>query len=159
LAGVLTKDPDLIEQLALCLDREMRLISNWKHLSRELKVDVNVIKSLEQYSDFSPTIRLFEYLEVTQPDLTIQQLKQALIDIRRNDLVSLLTIKGKIIKVIGTLPILENGIGGLMIKTLFSTYGEFGEREEGDGMLSRGKFKRLCLAWVRLFVNLPSVIS
>jgi len=94
LADVLRKNPDLIEQLALCLDREMRLISNWKHLSWELKVDGNVIKSLEQYSDFSPTIRLFEYLEVTQPDLTIQQIKQALLDIRRNDLVSLLTTKG-----------------------------------------------------------------
>ena len=104
LADVLTKNPDLIEQLALCLDREMRLISNWKHLSWELKVDANVIKSLGQYSDFSPTIRLFEYLEVTQPDLTIQQLKQALIDIRRNDLVSLLTTKGKLLKVKGTLP-------------------------------------------------------
>ena len=94
MADVLRKNPDLIEQLALCLDREMRLISNWKYLSWELKVDANVIKSLEQYSDFSPTIRLFEYLEVTQPDLTIQQLKQALLDIRRNDLVSLLTTKG-----------------------------------------------------------------
>jgi len=94
LADVLITNPDLIEQLALCLDREMRLISNWKHLSRELKVDAHVIKSLEQYGDFSPTIRLFEYLEVTQPDLTIQQLKQALLDIRRNDLVSLLTTKG-----------------------------------------------------------------
>ena len=93
LADVLITNPDLIEQLALCLDREMRLISNWKHLSRELKVDAHVIKSLEQYGDFSPTIRLFEYLEVTQPDLTIQQLKQALLDIRRNDLVSLLTTK------------------------------------------------------------------
>jgi len=72
----------------------MRLIQNWKHLSWELKVDANVIKSLGQYSDFSPTIRLFEYLEATQPDLTIQQLKQALTDIRRNDLVSLLTTKG-----------------------------------------------------------------
>ena len=95
LADVLITNPDLIEQLALCLDREMRLISNWKHLSRELKVDADVISSLEHYSDFSPTIRLFE---VTQPDLTIQQLKQALLDIRRNDLVSLLTTKGNYLK-------------------------------------------------------------
>ena len=133
MAGVLTKDPDLIEQLALCLDREMRLISNWKHLSWELKVDVNVTKSLEQYSDFSPTIRLFEYLEVTQPDLTIQQLKQALIDIRRNDLVSLLTIKGKIIKVKGTLPMMENGIGGLMIKLYFQLTGNSGKGRRAMG--------------------------
>ena len=133
MADVLITNPDLIEQLASCLDREMRLIPNWKHLSWELKVDANVIRSLEQYSDFSPTMRLFEYLEVTQPDLTIQQLKQALIDIRRNDLVSLLTTKGKLIKFNDTLPMMENGIDGLIIKTLFLTYGEYGEREEGSG--------------------------
>ena len=86
--------PDLIEQMALFLDKEMRLISNWKHFSNELKVDVNVINRLEQYADFSPTIRLFEYLEIAQPNLSIQQLKQAFLDIRRNDLFSLLTTTG-----------------------------------------------------------------
>ena len=94
MTDVFRKNPDLIEQLALCLDREMRPIPNWKHLSQELKVDAYVITRLEQYSDFSPTIRLFQYLEVTQPDLTIRTLKQALIDLSRNDLVSLLTTKG-----------------------------------------------------------------
>jgi len=34
------------------------------------------------------------------------------------------------------------GLMVLIIKTLFSTYGEYGEREEGDGMLRRkGKLK------------------
>ena len=42
MTDVLTKNPDLIEQLALCLDREMRLISNWKNFPWELKVDANV---------------------------------------------------------------------------------------------------------------------
>jgi len=94
LPDVLITNPDLIEQLALCLDREMRLISNWKRQLSAPRTSANDIKSLEQYSDFSPTIRLFEYLEVTQPDLTIQQLKQALLGIRRKDLVSLLTTEG-----------------------------------------------------------------
>ena len=70
----MTIKPDLIEQMALLLDREMRLIPNWKHLSNELKVDVNVINRLKHYADFSPTIRLFEHLEAVQPNLTIQQL-------------------------------------------------------------------------------------
>ena len=94
MSDVLTIKPDLIEQMALFLDREMRLIPNWKHFSNELKVDVNVINRLEQYADFSPTIRLFEYLETAQPNLSIQQLKQAFLDIRRNDLFSLLTTTG-----------------------------------------------------------------
>ena len=93
LSIILTHKP-LIEQLALCLDRDMRLISNWKNLAWEMKVDGKVIKQLEQYSDFSPTIRLFEYLEVTQPDLVIKQLSSALFDIGRNDLFNLLTTEG-----------------------------------------------------------------
>lgn len=96
LSDVLKRHPDFLDQLALCLDRNMRLIPNWKQLARELNVDEDVIKKLEQYKDQSPTIRLFEYLEVTQPQLTIQQLRNAMLDIRRNDLFSLLTTKGNI---------------------------------------------------------------
>jgi len=59
-----------------------------------MKVDEKVIKRLEQYSDFSPTIRLFEHLEVTQPDLVIEQLRKALIEIGRKDLFDLLTTEG-----------------------------------------------------------------
>lgn len=94
LATVLKREPKFVDELALCLDRETRLIPNWKHFACELKVDEDVIARLEHYSDFSPTIRLFEHLEVTQPDLVIKSLKQALLEIRRNDLFSLLTTKG-----------------------------------------------------------------
>ena len=94
LVDVLREKPGVIEELALCLDKKMRLIPNWKHLSRELKIDAEVITVLEQYTDISPTIRLFEYLEITRPELTIQQLKQVLSEIGRNDLFSLLTSKG-----------------------------------------------------------------
>lgn len=96
LAEVLRTNPVLIDQLALLLDREKRLIANWKHLCRVLEVDPKVVSSLEHYTDFSPTIRLFEHLKVVKPDLSIQHLKQALSDIGRNDLVSLLTCKGKV---------------------------------------------------------------
>ena len=91
MADVLREKPGVIEDLALCLDRKMRLIPNWKHLSRELEVDAEAITGLEQYTDISPTIRLFDYLEITRPELNIQQLKEALLEIRRNDLFTLLT--------------------------------------------------------------------
>ncbi|XP_022789031.1 uncharacterized protein LOC111328791 isoform X2 [Stylophora pistillata] len=95
LSAILEERPKLIEQLALCLDKEMRLIPNWKHLASELDVNADVIRRLEKpYSDYSPTIRLFEYLEATQPDLSIEQLKDALLEIGRNDLFSLLTKAG-----------------------------------------------------------------
>ena len=72
----------------------MRLIKNWKDLAWEMKVDEKVIKQLDQYSDFSPTIRLFEHLAVTRPDLVIEQFRKALFEIGRNDVTNLLTTKG-----------------------------------------------------------------
>ena len=72
----------------------MRLIPNWKNLACEMKVNVKVIKQLEQYSDFSPTIRLFDHLGVTQPDLDIEHLRKALFEIGRNDVINLLTTRG-----------------------------------------------------------------
>lgn len=87
--------PEFLEEFALCLDREMRLIPNWKHFAWEMRVHEDVIKRLEQFRDHSPTIRLFEYLEVTQPQLKIQQLTNALQEIGRKDLFNLLTTKGK----------------------------------------------------------------
>jgi len=94
LSVVLKRQPDFLDHLALCLDRNMRLIANWKQLARDLNVDEDVIKKLEHYKGQSPTIRLFEHREVTQPQLTIQQLRKAMLDIRRNDLCCLLSTNG-----------------------------------------------------------------
>ena len=105
---ILEKRPQFIEQLALCLDRE--IIPNWRQLATNLDVDVNVIKRLGQYSDYSPTIRLFEFFEVTQPDLTIKQLKDALLEIRRNDLFSLLSTKGMLSRASSTRARVEGSI-------------------------------------------------
>ena len=80
-----------MDRLALLLDRKMRLIPNWTQLARELRVDDAVISRLEQYSNHSPTIQLFDYLEVKQPNLSIQQLRKGLTQINRNDLNVLLT--------------------------------------------------------------------
>ena len=72
----------------------MRLIHNWKHLASTLEVEVDVIKRLEQYGDFSPTFRLFDFLESWKPDLTIKELKETMLEIGRNDLLNLLTTEG-----------------------------------------------------------------
>ncbi|KAJ7383834.1 hypothetical protein OS493_025706 [Desmophyllum pertusum] len=91
LSTCLTDQPELIQQLALCLDREVRLVPNWKHLARKMLVEEDVFKRLEQHSDYCPTIRLFDHLEVTQPDLTIQTLRKALSEIGRNEFLLLTT--------------------------------------------------------------------
>ena len=40
----------------------MRLKRNWRHLALILHVDLDAIRRLEQYSDISPTIRLFYFI-------------------------------------------------------------------------------------------------
>ena len=107
---ILEKRPELIEQLALCLDSEMRSIPDWIQLAKILRVDENVIQRLLP----SPTIRLFEFLEVTHPVFIIKQLKDALLEIRRSDLFSLLFRRGMLsrasstrARVEGSIPILN----------------------------------------------------
>ena len=58
----------------------------------QLNVYEDVIKKLDE--EQSPTIRLFEYLEVTQPQLTIQQLSWAMRAIQRMDVLVLFREKG-----------------------------------------------------------------
>ena len=88
----------------------MRFIPNWRQLSTNLHVDVNVITRLGQYSDYSPTIRLFKFLEAARPDLTIKQLKDALLEIRRNNLFSLLSTRGMLSRASSTRAIVEGSI-------------------------------------------------
>ena len=96
MVDVLRRKQDLETELALCLDRETWVKPNWVHLSREVKVDEQVVSDLEAYTDRSPTIRLFEHLKSVNESLTIQQLKQALSNIRRDDLCTLLEKKGDV---------------------------------------------------------------
>ena len=96
LSAILRRNPEFIEELCLCLDRDTRLIHNWRRLALKLNVDLDVIRRLGQYGDFSPTIRLFDFLAASNPDLTIKKLKDILREIGRNDLVSLLIAKGNV---------------------------------------------------------------
>ena len=96
LSAILRRNPEFIEELCLCLDRNTRLIHNWRRLALILDVDLDVIRRLGQYGDFSPTIRLFDFLAASNPDLTIKKLKDTLREIGRNDLVYLLIAKGNV---------------------------------------------------------------
>ena len=96
LSAILRRNPEFIEELCLCLDRGTRLIHNWRRLALMLHVDLDVIRRLGQYGDFSPTIRLFDFLAASNPDLTIKELKDILREIGRNDVVSLLMAKGNV---------------------------------------------------------------
>ena len=94
LSAILRRNPEFIRKLCLCLESDMKFIRNWRHLASILHVDLDVIRRLGQYGDISPTIRLFDYLATSKPDLTIKELKDILLKIGRNDLISLLVTKG-----------------------------------------------------------------
>ena len=83
-----------MEELCFCLDREMKFIRNWRDLASKFLVDLDVIRRLGRYDYISPTIRLFDFLAASNPDLTIKELKDILLEIERSDLISLLIKKG-----------------------------------------------------------------
>ncbi len=78
--------PVTLEKIAKRLDIERKAVKNWRHFSLQLNVDLSVIETLKWYGNFSPTIRVFEHLEVVRPDLTVLEVKKALVDIGRQDL-------------------------------------------------------------------------
>ena len=79
-----------MDELGGCLDKPYHVIKYWKHLAYELKVPPIISRQFELYSAHSPSIKLFEYLQVKKPELTVRDLKEAFGKIYRNDLVKML---------------------------------------------------------------------
>ncbi|XP_032229873.2 uncharacterized protein LOC5505641 isoform X1 [Nematostella vectensis] len=71
-----------------CLDIEYKEKCNWQHLAHSFKVPQDVCKRLSSYHRQSPTKKLFFYLLSYRSDLPISELKQALKNIYRADLLS-----------------------------------------------------------------------
>ena len=94
LSAILRRNPEFMEELCFCLDREMKFIRNWRGLASKFLVDLDVIRRLGRYDYISPTILLFDFLATSNPDLTIKELRDILLEIERSDLISLLIKKG-----------------------------------------------------------------
>lgn len=75
-----------MDQLAWCLDREYRVIKNWKYLAYKLDIPPDIQKKFEIPFELSPTLQLFQYLSTADLELNIGKLKQVLKDIGRNDI-------------------------------------------------------------------------
>ena len=73
----------------------MKFLRNWSHLADKLGVPHDVVKRLEYYTDYSPTIRMFDYLLATRPKFTIGQLQQALQKIHKTDIIDLIKNSGE----------------------------------------------------------------
>jgi len=80
-----------MDDLARCLDKEYRVLNNWKHMACNLKIPLEIQKGFEIYFELSPTVHLFPFLstlnEPGREPLTVGKLKAALKDIHRNDLI------------------------------------------------------------------------
>ena len=92
---VLLNNPSVLDDLSRCLDKELKVISYWLHLAYELKIPADVYRRFEGYTDFSPTIRMFDYLQATRPKLTVGDLNAALTRIYRMDLIKLVSKSGE----------------------------------------------------------------
>lgn len=73
--------------MALALDSQSLVLANWKFLGANLGVPRKILKQFERSSVQSPTNRLFEYLAVTRPQITLKTLMEALVLVNRNDLI------------------------------------------------------------------------
>ncbi|XP_028516905.1 uncharacterized protein LOC110245882 [Exaiptasia diaphana] len=60
------------------MDPQFKNIENWEHFAFALGVPPVTIRTCKLYSECSPTIRLFKYLEVIKPDMTVGDLRAAL---------------------------------------------------------------------------------
>ena len=87
-----------IAQFALPLDRKGRSIGNWKHLGQEMEVGTRDIRRLEWCSEYSPTVRLFEFLSYTPPEVSFQRLRMKLLEVKRTDRFSWLITAGNILQ-------------------------------------------------------------
>ena len=77
----------LLDEMALALDSQSLVLADWKFLGAKLGVPRKILKQFERSSVQSPTNRLFEYLAVTRPQITLKTLMEVLLLMNRNDLI------------------------------------------------------------------------
>ena len=88
--SVIAPRVSLLDDIALALDEQSKVLANWRSLKLKLGVPPQMLKQFERRSTQSPTYRLFEYLKVTHPQMTLKILKDALELMNRNDLLKIL---------------------------------------------------------------------
>ena len=76
----------LLDEIALALDATSLVLANWYQLAIQLGVPRDDCWNFERRSTQSPTNELFQYLEVTRPQMTLKKLKQTLHELKRMDL-------------------------------------------------------------------------
>lgn len=90
-----TNNPLVLRDLGTCLDTEYQYgrVPCWRDLAELLVIPPEAYEHCGTYSATSPTEDLFVFLTATKPQLTIQDVQEALKSIDRHDAAHLLDRK------------------------------------------------------------------
>lgn len=86
----LLEDLNLLDDVAISLDKETPGLKNWLHFARRFDICRKECDDLKPKGISSPTKKLMEYIVQVNPDLTLKQLIQILINMKRRDVVNAL---------------------------------------------------------------------
>ena len=81
---------DLLDEVAILLDKETPGLRNWQHFARRFDISMKECDDLKPKGIPSPTKKLMEYIVQVNPDLSLKQLIQTLIKMNRHDVVTAL---------------------------------------------------------------------
>lgn len=83
------KDSEFRNQICVSLDRVYKIkgsVKFWPNLSEELKVARAEHENFSKGETFSPSERMFRYIEAAKPRLTIEQLQDAFLACHHEDM-------------------------------------------------------------------------
>lgn len=83
---IMGSKPGLLDEIALALDGTSLVLANWYRLALKFCVPRKDCWKFESLSTQNPTNELFQHLEATRPQMTLKELKETLLSMKRNDL-------------------------------------------------------------------------
>jgi hypothetical protein len=92
----LKEHPFALKELSCCLDRNFKYLHYWSQFAFVLNVPDETVIQCSLHSEYSPTIKLFEFLQVEQPELSVTELEDALRSIERSDILQVILNQSKI---------------------------------------------------------------
>lgn len=86
----ITNNPELLEELATKLDKDSRVLKNWRNLGLKLEVKKEILQEIGNGNSPNAVENLFEYIYSTMPGLTVEEFKKKMETIKRVDVKDLL---------------------------------------------------------------------
>lgn len=87
----ITNNQELLEELATKLDKDSRVLKNWRNLGLKLEVKKEILQEIGNGNSPNAVEALFEYIYSTMPGLTVEEFREKMETIKRADVKDLLT--------------------------------------------------------------------